>query len=155
MFALLGGTDPISSSRIVVSFSPSLPVSISAANSAYKASSIEPMSVVPNSTLNIHVVMTYCLNASEMAAEASVIQEHFADLSRAYFRNTKRWQQYISAVASKATTQKAWLAVKATVTLVTNWRSAAGPFLHDGLYPSFLHYQGFWAWVRISPPCSR
>ena len=155
VFALLGGTDLISSPRIVVSFSPSLPVIISAANSAYKASSIQPMSVLPNSTVDIHVVMTYCLNASEMAAEASVIQEYFADPSSAYIRNAKRWQQYISAVASKATAQKAWLAVKAVVTLVTNWRSAAGPFLHDGLYPSFLHYQGFWAWVRISPPCSR
>jgi putative isomerase len=65
-------------------------------------------------------------------------------------KNEARWNGYLQAyfVRTKldATTQR--IAVKAMVTLVTNWRAAAGDLLHDGVFPSssYQGFYGFWSW---------
>jgi putative isomerase len=40
----------------------------------------------------------------------------------------------------------AWEQVKALITLYTNWRTPNGGLFHDGIYPSFASYMGFWSW---------
>ncbi|KUY30416.1 MGH1-like glycoside hydrolase domain-containing protein [Elizabethkingia ursingii] len=66
-------------------------------------------------------------------------------------QNDKRWngylQQYFSHT-SQLDEKKQRLAVKAIVTLTTNWRTAAKDLLHDGVFPSVSYqgFYGFWSW---------
>lgn len=73
------------------------------------------------------------------------------DFSKALKQNQQRWDGYLKRYFSftkglNADEKK--LAVKAMVTLLTNWRSANKDLLHDGVFPS-VNYQGFygvWSW---------
>lgn len=65
--------------------------------------------------------------------------------------NGKRWDGYLASallpMRYKGDSMKR-VAVKAIMTLLTNWRSAAKDLLHDGVFPS-ASYQGFygvWSW---------
>lgn len=75
----------------------------------------------------------------------------FPDFATALTANKQRWDAYLSryfAAAPGLDTQEKRLAVKAIVTLITNWRSASKDLLHDGVFPS-VNYQGFygvWSW---------
>ncbi|WP_454059079.1 MGH1-like glycoside hydrolase domain-containing protein [Elizabethkingia ursingii] len=66
-------------------------------------------------------------------------------------QNDKRWngylQQYFSHT-SQLDEKKQRLAVKAIVTLMTNWRTATKDLLHDGVFPSVSYqgFYGFWSW---------
>ncbi len=65
--------------------------------------------------------------------------------------NEIRWNGYLSSyfkhVPNLNDTLKP-LAVKAIITLITNWRSAAKDLLHDGIFPSssYQGFYGFWSW---------
>lgn len=65
--------------------------------------------------------------------------------------NEYRWNNYLNtyfANAGELPSEKRRLAVKAIITLITNWRSAAGDLHHDGLFPSVSYqgFYGFWSW---------
>jgi len=65
--------------------------------------------------------------------------------------NEYRWNNYLNtyfANAGELPAEKRRLAVKAIITLITNWRSAAGDLHHDGLFPSVSYqgFYGFWSW---------
>ena len=65
--------------------------------------------------------------------------------------NEKRWSEYLNSyfkltpVLDK-THQN--LAVKSIITLLTNWKAAAGDLKHDGVFPSASYggFYGFWSW---------
>lgn len=65
--------------------------------------------------------------------------------------NSKRWNTYINDILQhdtpylKVERNRDW-AIKALMTLNTNWRSAAGDIMHAGIQPSTGHFNGFWAW---------
>jgi putative isomerase len=62
-------------------------------------------------------------------------------------RSEARWLGYLSALPTTSAAQQL-LADKCIVTLVHNWRAAAGELRHDGLFPSYAYkgFNGFWAW---------
>nr|WP_305051182.1 hypothetical protein [Elizabethkingia bruuniana] len=65
--------------------------------------------------------------------------------------NEKRWNNYLQQYfshTSRLDEKKQRLAVKAIVTLMTNWRTAAKDLLHDGVFPSVSYqgFYGFWSW---------
>jgi putative isomerase len=65
-------------------------------------------------------------------------------------KNEARWNGYLRAyfTRTKLNVAKQRIAVKAIVTLMTNWRAAAGDLLHDGVFPSasYQGFYGFWSW---------
>ncbi|QEC45275.1 MGH1-like glycoside hydrolase domain-containing protein [Pseudobacter ginsenosidimutans] len=69
----------------------------------------------------------------------------------AFEKNRQRWNTYLNNYFTSSpglNEQEKRLAVKAIVTLITNWRSASKDLLHDGVFPS-VNYQGFygvWSW---------
>ncbi|GAA4838150.1 MGH1-like glycoside hydrolase domain-containing protein [Algivirga pacifica] len=81
-------------------------------------------------------------------------------------QNEERWDKYFKTLF-KTHRKKALLsaqlhrtvAAKSLVTLIHNWRSAAGGFQHQGIVPSYAakYFQGLWAWdswkhaVAIAP----
>lgn len=75
----------------------------------------------------------------------------FPDFTAELKKNQQRWDKYLSryfAAAPALADNERSLAVKAIVTLITNWRSASKDLVHDGVFPS-VNYQGFygvWSW---------
>lgn len=65
--------------------------------------------------------------------------------------NEKRWNGYIKNILDPKTSYlkekrfQNW-AVKSLMTLMTNWRSAAGDLKHDGVVPATNRFDAFWAW---------
>lgn len=65
--------------------------------------------------------------------------------------NKKRWEGYINSILERKTPylesdrNRKW-AVKALMTLNSNWRSAAGDLKHGGVQPAAGHFDAFWAW---------
>lgn len=73
------------------------------------------------------------------------------DADRVFAANQTRWNGYLDALFrsdSPFMKNNAYrrVAVKALVTLTANWRSPAGDLLHDGCYPSYNGFYGFWSW---------
>lgn len=67
--------------------------------------------------------------------------------------NEQRWDNYLAQLFQRThvavtDTQRARLAVKSVMTLLTNWRSPAGDLHHAGVFPSAAYqgFYGFWAW---------
>ena len=66
-------------------------------------------------------------------------------------KNELRWNGYLASYfksASRLDQAHQKLAVKSIVTLMTNWRAAAGDLKHDGVFPSasYSGFFGFWSW---------
>lgn len=65
--------------------------------------------------------------------------------------NKKRWNKYINSILCRKTPYlrnedyRNW-AIKALMTLNTNWRNAAGDLKHGGIQPAAGHFDAFWAW---------
>lgn len=78
-------------------------------------------------------------NSLELPAKRdSLIEEH-----------TRRWDAYIVRILRKGMPEKYdRAAVKALVTLLSNWRCSKGDLHFDGMVPSHanISFRGFWAW---------
>ncbi|MBN1272933.1 MAG: serine hydrolase [Candidatus Aminicenantes bacterium] len=78
----------------------------------------------------------------------------FSDINQSYKKNALRWNNYLNKTLKDKDNRFIVgedlrnTAVKSLLTLVTNWRSAAGDLKHDGIYPSYSisYFNGFWAW---------
>lgn len=112
---------------------------------------LEEQSVRPGKSVKFYVFTTYCPASSleETRAEHLTIKEK---AGKQYLKeNKKRWEGYLSAILDKPTPyleseQNRQWAVKALMTLHTNWRSAAGDLKHGGVQPATGHFNAFWAW---------
>jgi putative isomerase len=98
-----------------------------------------------------HTFTTYAPAGSpeDVSAENLRFRASRADAYRA--ANLRRWREQLKSLLQRNTPCLAdprfrnW-AVKAMMTLTTNWRSSAGDLRHDGLYPATGRFNGFWAW---------
>lgn len=71
------------------------------------------------------------------------------DPEKAWQDHKRKWNAYLGAVLRKDLPEAYdRVAVKAMVTLLSNWRSARGDLLHDGMVPSHAvgYFVGCWAW---------
>lgn len=117
---------------------------------SYRAKS-EPMTIRPGKSVTLHSFTTYAPGVNRTQA----LEEHqlTAKNKPAYNlkKNKKRWEGYLTAVLGRPTPylqterNRGW-AVKALMTLNTNWRSAAGDLKHAGVQPGVGHFNAFWAW---------
>lgn len=74
------------------------------------------------------------------------IQNHPVECIENHYR---RWDGYLKKVLrSDMSEDYNRIAVKAVVTLITNWRSSRAGLLHEGIVPSHAvgYFMGFWAW---------
>ena len=66
-------------------------------------------------------------------------------------QNEDRWNGYLDKLLTRKTPymqedrNRKW-AIKALMTMNTNWRSSAGDLKHGGLVPGTGHFDAFWAW---------
>lgn len=105
----------------------------------------------PGKSITFHSFTTYC-PASNKEEALSVHQTLKKKGARKYFKlNKERWEGYLNSVLERPTVylqsnrNRQW-AVKALMTLHTNWKSAAGDLKHGGVQPATGHFDAFWAW---------
>ncbi len=95
---------------------------------------------------------SFTFTAKEESAELAKNSAVFADPQKYFDENTARWQGYLDKtfenVGNSVSKVYRNAAVKSIETLTTNWRSAAGALLHDGVVPSMSYkwFIGMWAW---------
>lgn len=141
------------SARIVVNDLDGTGVNVSDDSLSYEILKNREISIGPNQSIEDAIYFSLCKDDAEWAGEESRVSETLKNPEKAFRENTARWDGYLEdvlAVGSQWAKDHAYrrIAVKALMTLVSNWRSAAGDLLHDGLFPSYAvrYFNGFWAW---------
>lgn len=112
---------------------------------------MEAQKLRPGKPYRFYSFTTYCpaVGNSEAIAEHQSLKNKAA---KKYLKqNEQRWGGYLNSVLERPTSylqsdrNRKW-AVKAIMTLTTNWRSAAGDLKHAGVQPATGHFNAFWAW---------
>ncbi|TRX71407.1 trehalase family glycosidase [Carboxylicivirga sp. M1479] len=125
----------------------------------------EPMLLKEEAKTSLSATFAYTFNKDESEQFTAINREQLSNSVKAFADNEARWNGYIAKLSkgsSKALLDvKKYdkLAVKSLITLIHNWRSAAGDIFHQGIVPSYsaTYFQGLWAWdswkhaVAIAP----
>lgn len=93
-----------------------------------------------NATITKYIAIQYRFNR-----ENKFEQIDFMDASQSFKENTQRWYHYLIPYKTLSP-EKQLLAAKCIQTLIGNWKAAAGELKHDGLFPSYQSFKGFWSW---------
>lgn len=117
---------------------------------AYEAT-IESRKLAPGKSYTFYTFTTYCPATSQQ--EAIAIHQSLKEKNAKKYikQNQERWEGYLNSILERPTSylqskrNRNW-AVKALMTLHTNWRSAAGDLKHAGVQPATGHFDAFWAW---------
>lgn len=94
-------------------------------------------------------VISFVSNPRELDAKLEKARAIVTNPSKYVAEHNKRWEDYLSKVLRPQMPQAySRIAVKSVVTLISNWRSAKGGLLHEGVVPSHAvgYFVGFWAW---------
>lgn len=119
---------------------------------SYKTNLIAPVVIKSNESFTINSTQTYTFTTEELNKEQSKIKDMFKNSEKYFEENNIRWQGYLDKTFAniKGNNDKSYknAAIKSIETLTTNWRSAAGDILHDGVVPSMSYkwFIGMWAW---------
>lgn len=112
---------------------------------------IESRKLGPGKSHTFYTFTTYCPATSQQEA-ISIHQNLKEKNAKKYIKqNQERWEGYLNSILERPTSylqserNRNW-AVKALMTLHTNWRSAAGDLKHAGVQPATGHFDAFWAW---------
>lgn len=112
---------------------------------------VEGKKLNPGKSYVFYTFTTYCPATSKEGAVA-VHQTLKTKAAKKYLKeNKERWEGYLNKILERPTVylesdrNRKW-AVKALMTLHTNWRSAAGDLKHAGVQPATGHFDAFWAW---------
>jgi putative isomerase len=107
----------------------------------------------PNETKHFYLVFTWCFTPAELEMDQSFVTMQMAQVDVLFRENNRLWSSYINSVISQLqpayrTPDYEKVAVKCMLTLLQNYRTAAGDLIHGGLFPSMLYkgFYGFWAW---------
>jgi putative isomerase len=115
-------------------------------NKSYRLD-LDPITLNPNQTWESTLTFSVLFNQQEQAAEELLLPLFFANASNYFQMNVDRWNGYISS-AILPSNSNWWATIKALQVLMTDWRSSVNgtAYKHDGVYPSYFTYQGYWAW---------
>lgn len=96
-----------------------------------------------------YAVISYFNHKKELVAGLQKAAQIIASPDTYIKDQRKKWNDYLEAVIRpELPEQYNRIAAKSVVTLLSNWRSAKGGLLHDGVVPSHAvgYFVGFWAW---------
>ena len=121
----------------------------------YHTSTDKVYAISPGESISSPAAVSLMFEKEECETEKSFLEKQvFSDINQSYQKNAARWNDYLNKTLKDK--QNRFVvgedlrdtAVKSLLTLVTNWRSAAGDLKHDGIYPSYSvsYFNGFWAW---------
>ena len=96
-----------------------------------------------------YVTISFYTEETELAAGMQKAQLILSNPQRELQENQARWNAYLAHIL-RTDMKPAYdrIAVKAIVTLISNWRTRRGGLLHEGIVPSHAaaYFVGFWAW---------
>lgn len=97
----------------------------------------------------VYVVLSYFNREQELTAGISQANKIINHPDSFISLQTNRWNDYLQKIYRPDLSDTYnRIAAKSVVTLMSNWRSAKGALLHDGVVPSHAvgYFVGFWAW---------
>lgn len=96
-----------------------------------------------------YVAISFYTGEKELSAGLQKAQLALSNPDEGLKANKERWEGYLNKILRKdMKPEYDRIAVKAVVTLVSNWRTHRGGLLHEGIVPSHAvnYFVGFWAW---------
>jgi putative isomerase len=137
---------------------------ISLDDSSYKVQEA-PLTLKKGKKQTVSAAFSYTFNAEELVKYTALNEAAIQNSAALFDTNETRWNGYIAKLMEGSDAALLdintydQLGVKALLTLIHNWRSAAGDIFHQGIVPSYsaTYFQGLWAWdswkhaVAIAP----
>ncbi|WP_455666692.1 MGH1-like glycoside hydrolase domain-containing protein [Phocaeicola sp.] len=96
-----------------------------------------------------YVAISFYTGEKELSAGLQKTQLALSHPHEGLQANKERWEGYLTKILRKdMKPEYDRIAVKAVVTLISNWRTRRGGLLHEGIVPSHAvgYFVGFWAW---------
>lgn len=98
---------------------------------------------------NRNAVITFVNKADELDGALEKANEILQNPVPVQQQHCEKWNTYLAKILRQDTPESYnRIAVKAVVTLLSNWRSSKGDLYHEGAIPSHAvnYFVGFWAW---------
>ena len=125
---------------VALTFTPD--VSVKGTDNNYQAK-------INGSEHDTYVAISFYTGEKELSAGLQKAQLSLSNPQEGLKANKERWEGYLTKILRKdMKPEYDRIAVKAVVTLISNWRTHRGGLLHEGIVPSHAAYYfvGFWAW---------
>ena len=125
---------------VALTFTPD--VSVKGTDNNYQAK-------INGSEHDTYVAISFYTGEKELSAGLQKAQLPLSNPQEGLKANKERWEGYLTKILRKdMKPEYDRIAVKAVVTLISNWRTHRGGLLHEGIVPSHAAYYfvGFWAW---------
>ena len=125
---------------VALTFTPDVTVESTPGNYTAKTNSSEH---------DTYVAISFYTGEKELSAGLQKTQLALSHPHEGLQANKERWEGYLTKILRKdMKPEYDRIAVKAVVTLISNWRTRRGGLLHEGIVPSHAAYYfvGFWAW---------
>jgi len=125
---------------VALTFTPD--VSVKGTDNNYQAK-------INGSEHDTYVAISFYTGEKELSAGLQKTQLALSNPQEGLKANKERWEGYLTKILRKdMKPEYDRIAVKAVVTLISNWRTHRGGLLHEGIVPSHAAYYfvGFWAW---------
>ena len=125
---------------VALTFTPD--VSVKGTDNNYQAK-------INGSEHDTYVAISFYTGEKELSAGLQKAQLALSNPQEGLKANKERWEGYLTKILRKdMNPEYDRIAVKAVVTLISNWRTHRGGLLHEGIVPSHAAYYfvGFWAW---------
>ena len=125
---------------VALTFTPD--VSVKGTDNNYQAK-------INGSEHDTYVAISFYTGEKELSAGLQKAQLALSNPQEGLKANKERWEGYLTKILRKdMKPEYDRIAVKAVVTLISNWRTQRGGLLHEGIVPSHAAYYfvGFWAW---------
>ena len=125
---------------VALTFTPD--VSVKGTDNNYQAK-------INGSEHDTYVAISFYTGEKELSAGLQKAQLALSNPQEGLKANKERWEGYLTKILRKdMKPEYDRIAVKAVVTLISNWRTHRDGLLHEGIVPSHAAYYfvGFWAW---------
>ena len=125
---------------VALTFTPD--VSVKGTDNNYQAK-------INGSEHDTYVAISFYTGEKELSAGLQKAHLALSNPQEGLKANKERWEGYLTKILRKdMKPEYDRIAVKAVVTLISNWRTHRGGLLHEGIVPSHAAYYfvGFWAW---------
>lgn len=140
-------TNPKDGSLLLVNYLTSKDI-IQQTKDSLTIQELKTTQIAPGENYVAYLTQTFAFNNSELTKECMALTN--LNTESVFAENGKRWNAYIEslfAIKKDGLTNKhRKVAVKSMMTLLANWRTAAGDLQYDGCYPSYCGFYGFWSW---------
>lgn len=125
---------------VALTFTPD--VSVKGTDNNYQAK-------INGSEHDTYIAISFYTGEKELSTGLQKAQLALSNPQEGLKANKERWEGYLTKILRKdMKPEYDRIAVKAVVTLISNWRTHRGGLLHEGIVPSHAAYYfvGFWAW---------